>query len=62
MNHFRAVRYLFPAIVCLCTLLLWHSPAYAQYDTGSIVGTVHDATGAVVSGASVKITNSKTGH
>ncbi len=60
MNHFRAVRYLFPAIVCLCTLLLWHSPAYAQYDTGSIVGTVHDATGAVVSGATVKVTNTKT--
>src|SRR5712692_274428 len=62
MNHFRAVRYLFPAIVCLCTLLLWHSPAYAQYDTGSIVGTVHDASGALVSGATVKVTNTKTGR
>jgi Carboxypeptidase regulatory-like domain/TonB dependent receptor len=62
MNHFRTVRYLFPAILCLCTLLLWHSPAYAQYDTGSIVGTVHDATGAVVSDATVKITNTKTGR
>jgi hypothetical protein len=62
MNHFRAGRYLLPAIVCLCAFLLWHSPAYAQYDTGSIVGTVHDATGAVVSGAAVKITNTKTGR
>jgi len=62
MNHFRTVRYLFPAIVCLCAFLLWHSPANAQYDTGSIVGTVHDATGGVVSGASVKITNNKTGR
>jgi len=62
MNHFRAARYLFPAIVCLCAFLLWFSPAYAQYDTGSIVGTVHDATGGLVSGASVKITNNKTGR
>jgi hypothetical protein len=62
MNYSRTVRYLFPAILCLCALLLWHSPAYAQYDTGSIVGTVHDATGALVSGAAVKITNTKTGR
>ena len=62
MNHSRAVRYLFPAILCLCVLFIWHSPAYAQYDTGSIVGTVHDATGAGVSGAAVKITNTKTGR
>ena len=62
MTHSRAVRYLLPSILCLCALLLWHSPAYAQYDTGSIVGTVHDATGAVVSGATVKITNTKTGR
>jgi hypothetical protein len=62
MNHFRAARYLFPAIVCLCAFLLWHSPAYAQYDTGSIVGTVHDATGGIVSGASVRVTNTKNGR
>jgi len=62
MNRSRAVRYLFPAVLCLCALLLWHGPAYAQYDTGSFVGTVHDATGALVSGASVKITNTKTGR
>jgi len=62
MNHFRPARYLFPAIVGLCAFLLWHSPAYAQYDTGSIVGIVHDASGALVSGATVKITNTKTGR
>src|SRR5690242_16606279 len=35
--------------------------AFAQLDTGSIVGTVHDKSGAVISGAAVKITNTKTG-
>src|SRR5258705_7315931 len=35
--------------------------SFAQFDTGSIVGVVRDKSGAVVSGASVKITNTKTG-
>jgi hypothetical protein len=34
--------------------------AAAQYDTGSIVGIIHDPSGAVISGASVKVTNLKT--
>jgi Carboxypeptidase regulatory-like domain/TonB-dependent Receptor Plug Domain len=33
----------------------------AQYDNGSIVGTIHDASGAVVSGAAVAVTNNATG-
>src|SRR3984885_11118586 len=32
----------------------------AQYENGSLVGTIHDATGAGVSGASVSITNNAT--
>ncbi len=36
--------------------------SWAQLDTGSIVGTVHDNSGAVISGASVKVTNMKTGR
>ena len=36
--------------------------SWAQLDTGSIVGTVHDKSGAVVSGATVKVTNLKTGR
>lgn len=34
--------------------------AVAQYDTGSIVGIVHDPSGAVIAGVSVKVTNLKT--
>src|SRR5947207_8076282 len=35
--------------------------ARAQFDTGSIVGTVRDMTGAVIPGATVTLTNSATG-
>src|SRR5215813_7238525 len=40
------------AVLFLCT-----TPLYAQVDTGSIVGTVTDPSGAVVSGAKVTLTN-----
>jgi hypothetical protein len=33
---------------------------HAQYDNGSLVGTIHDATGAAVSGAVVTVTNTAT--
>jgi hypothetical protein len=36
-------------------------PAWAQYDNGSLVGTVKDASGAAVSGAAVTATNTATG-
>jgi len=35
--------------------------AFAQYENGSLVGAIHDATGAVVPGVTVKITNTATG-
>ena len=44
------------ALVMLCSIA-----AYGQFDNGSLVGTIHDTSGAVVSGASVKATNSATG-
>jgi hypothetical protein len=44
----------------LCLFLL-SATAFAQFDNGSIVGTVHDGTGAVVSGATVTVTNIGTG-
>lgn len=40
--------------------ILGTGQSWAQLDTGSIVGEVHDSTGAVVSGATVTITNTKT--
>ncbi len=36
------------------------SHLHAQYENGSLVGTIHDASGAAVSGASVTITNNAT--
>lgn len=37
------------------------APAYAQYDNGSMVGTVHDPAGAAVAGAQVTATELSTG-
>jgi len=37
------------------------APAYAQFDTANVVGTVKDNTGAVVPGATVTLTNLDTG-
>jgi hypothetical protein len=48
------------ALIVLVTLLLSVS-AWAQKDAGVIVGTVRDSTGAVVSGASVTITDAERG-
>jgi Carboxypeptidase regulatory-like domain len=42
-------------------LALAGSRGFAQTDTGSIVGTVHDASGAVIAGAQVDITDTATG-
>ncbi len=38
-------------------LLLWQMPALAQESTGSVSGVVQDATGAVIPGATVLLTN-----
>src|SRR5579862_7576803 len=49
---------------CLATLitglLFLCGQAHAQYENGSVVGTIRDATGAVVAGASVTATNNAT--
>ena len=42
-------------------LLLAAAPAAAQFDTATVIGTVRDKSGAVVSGARVTITNTATG-
>jgi len=54
----RKINFFLAALACLLFLPVM---AMAQYENGSIVGTVHDATGAVVSGATVTVTNTATG-
>ena len=44
------------------TAVLFTMAAFAQTDQGSIAGSVTDANGAVIAGASVTITNEKTGE
>jgi hypothetical protein len=49
--------------ICLfgfATWLLFAVTAFAQVETGRVVGTIHDATGAVVPGATVSVTNTQT--
>jgi len=48
-------------LVCLSLLWLAASPAFAQFDTATILGIVRDNTGAVVPGATVTLTNAGTG-
>ncbi|HEY4354142.1 MAG TPA: TonB-dependent receptor [Acidobacteriaceae bacterium] len=53
----RTIFRLLAAVLCLLPATL----AVAQFENGSIVGTVHDGSGAVVSGATVRVTNTATG-
>jgi hypothetical protein len=49
-------------IVALATLVLFPLPANAQTDQGRIAGTVTDANGALVPGATIVIKNERTGE
>lgn len=49
------------AILLAGVWLVSSGAAYAQYEDGSVVGTIRDATGAVVSAARVSATNNATG-
>jgi hypothetical protein len=55
MTH-HASRVLIAVIVCVCLA----SPAWAQRDMGTVLGTVTDASGAVVAGAKVTVTEDAT--
>ena len=50
-----------PLLFVAFALLPVCTPLHAQYDNGSLVGTIRDATGATVAGAAVKIVNNDTG-
>ncbi|KAA6463291.1 TonB-dependent receptor [Acidobacteria bacterium AB60] len=58
MKH--TTRRLF-VLVFAAILAVLGVPANAQYDNGSLVGSVHDASGAAVSGATVTATQTSTG-
>ena len=47
-------------MLCVCVILLGSLPAFAQVNFGRILGTVTDPSGAVISGASVTVTNNHT--
>src|SRR6185436_18326383 len=47
--------------LCLTALLVGAPAAFAQFDTGTVVGTVRDASGAALPGAKVTLTNVETG-
>ncbi len=56
MSSYYRIQRAVLLVICLCGALgLW-----AQSERGTIAGTVHDATGSVVPGASVKVTNTAT--
>ena len=46
--------------ILMMVLTLLALPAVAQFDTGTIAGSVNDPSGAVVPGATVKVTNTGT--
>jgi outer membrane receptor protein involved in Fe transport len=49
------------ACLCLLTILAFGPSAWAQFETASVLGRVHDSTGAAVPGATVTLTNVDTG-
>jgi hypothetical protein len=55
------VRLLSSVGVCLLLTLVLVTPAFAQFETATVVGTVRDTSGAVVPGATVTLTNAATG-
>jgi hypothetical protein len=49
------------SVIAVVALLAVSTPAFAQFETATVVGTVRDLSGAVVSAATVTLTNVETG-
>jgi hypothetical protein len=47
-------------VVLLCLFAFVCVPGHAQYENGSVIGTIRDSTGAPIPGASITITNTAT--
>jgi Carboxypeptidase regulatory-like domain len=63
MNAHRKVWYVCSLFACLTLLLAWTTASFAQTaETGALTGTVTDPSGAVITGATVTITNIGTGQ
>src|SRR5882724_818936 len=58
--RFWSGRLVLITAACLAFLMLGAIPSYGQIDTGSILGTVSDSSGARISGATVTLTNEGT--
>src|SRR6185312_11915271 len=58
----RRVRQVLLLVTFLATVCLIQLPAHAQQDQGRIAGTVTDANGALVPGASIVVKNERTGE
>lgn len=56
-----AYKTAFLRLFYVCFILSFSLSASAQYENGSLVGTIRDASGATVAGASVTVTNTATG-
>jgi hypothetical protein len=57
---YRFFQSLIAFVVLVVLSCLWGAPAVAQIESGTFVGTVRDASGAVISGASVTVTEMQT--
>src|ERR1700709_2016137 len=57
--RFMSSKYIFNALrTLLCVAAtITGTAAFAQFDAGSFIGTVHDSSGAAVKGATVTVTN-----
>ena len=61
LSGMTRARRVFSAIALLAVVLFGALPMFAQFDTGTITGTVTDASGAVVAHAAITVTNVGTG-